>query len=1394
MTDELGNAMVPLPVDVIYQTSNNPNSRTMATYNMVLTYTQGVDTYTAAGAASFINPYPNLSPGYMQTDVAILFSTLVLDLPDLYVQNLVYDWNTAYDRPYAGDNLDIIVSIANQGHTAARNVQVVVICYEDGNVAVLNVTYTVASVAPNDAVIVVLPTTTWSDVPAGSHVISVTIDPNGTIPEVIGGKDNNKATLHIEVYQKLPDLSITSTDIINSPFPVIGDPVTTVITVHNIGLATATDALVQVYAGGDKDTGVLVGTSHVTASPGVNEYVTISWYPNMVGTYPVYVYLNAYRTITESNYSNNIASTPITVRLATDYAMDWIFNGTSEHANLTIPETTIDFEVRTNITIEGYGMLVLDGTMMKITQKGNYALKITVKDHGSLVILNAGRLTSNYDIRVYLIGNAQLIVDGSDITAKIKIQADDNADLYLASSNVYADLVAPETSSAIVTARDSNLASWSQFGGSAKAYLTNVSMPAVKAYGLAEIVIYQYIEVVVYDGNGFGIEDAFVEVNHITRADIAYVGYTDANGRIVFKVLSDIYYGNKDTELLGSYLLNADFTYGSVVYNADETNYPVSIPSFDVVHKGVKAPATFKISSALPDLDPPLIVSDTTPLRNETVTVKTLVNNTGVVIAHNVRVLFNDTYMLDGVSKTVTFHSELISSIAPGAGVWVNTTWLAWYPLGEHNISVVIDPYHAIKEMSAINNSNYTLVQVMGITDLYIQRSDVTLDPYAPVRQDSVSIEAFVHNKGDLSAENVWIIFYAQYPGTMAQKLNEGSIGLIDVGEFGNQSARWTPGMAGDYTITITINNQTAISFVQKVLDFADLKPTNIVYNPASPVVVNTDVVVTATIKNIGDSTAYSFVVQFFLGGTSGTMIGQTIVGSAASQSSVDVSIVWNAVITNGQKIQDNSITVWVNPERLIAEKNYDNNEFSQTIKVKEVRPDLYFPNNITVTKAGSVVTHASMGESIRILTNVSNSGVTPALGAEIVFYIKDADNKTAVIGTVYKDIGVNEIVGVLADWTINLGKGNYTLIINANPDHIIEESNTTNDQVTLAFVIDSPNLGLTINPLGTASYASGTTIYVSGKVTNPANSGPLSGVIVSVYFTQGGVRKSSNVTATSLNDGTFSMPVYIPDGLSGTVELNAVANNAEKSTAFATQITVKSTADNGVPWYVYLLILVCIAAVIIGFSMYLYKYGLGKMVECGECGALIPDSSRKCPKCGTEFEVGTAKCSECNAWIPSNSTSCPECGAKFLTQAIAEEEDAYLKKMRIQYEGFAETFKDEAKRVLGKKYHENKFMEWWKKQPSYMSFENWLAQEENKRKTGGIACPSCGTLNPRGASICHQCGTVIEQPKQPEGSADEQKADGRKPLRRIVRRPVEKKPEEAKSEEMKPEENKPQT
>jgi ribosomal protein L40E len=147
-------------------------------------------------------------------------------------------------------------------------------------------------------------------------------------------------------------------------------------------------------------------------------------------------------------------------------------------------------------------------------------------------------------------------------------------------------------------------------------------------------------------------------------------------------------------------------------------------------------------------------------------------------------------------------------------------------------------------------------------------------------------------------------------------------------------------------------------------------------------------------------------------------------------------------------------------------------------------------------------------------------------------------------------------------------------------------------------------------------------------------------------------------------------------------------------------------------------------------------------MVECGECGAFIPAASKRCPKCGVEFEVGTKKCSECGAWVPAESTECPNCGVKFVGEEVNEED--YLEKMRKQYDEMVSKYREIAKTEMGKRYSEKKFEEWWRQQPTFISFDDWLAKEEEKAKEGPVPCPVCGTMNPKEATVCHKCGTVF--------------------------------------------------
>ncbi len=126
------------------------------------------------------------------------------------------------------------------------------------------------------------------------------------------------------------------------------------------------------------------------------------------------------------------------------------------------------------------------------------------------------------------------------------------------------------------------------------------------------------------------------------------------------------------------------------------------------------------------------------------------------------------------------------------------------------------------------------------------------------------------------------------------------------------------------------------------------------------------------------------------------------------------------------------------------------------------------------------------------------------------------------------------------------------------------------------------------------------------------------------------------------------------------------------------------------------------------------------------------------------------AKCSNCQAWIPVDVKQCPECGVEFATGQV--EMADYEEKMRVQYDEVVAKLREEASRQLGRSLSDREFQEWWRKQPTFVTFEDWLREEEEMRKMGSRPCPVCGTLNSVTATVCHKCGSLMRDQRPPGG------------------------------------------
>ncbi len=209
---------------------------------------------------------------------------------------------------------------------------------------------------------------------------------------------------------------------------------------------------------------------------------------------------------------------------------------------------------------------------------------------------------------------------------------------------------------------------------------------------------------------------------------------------------------------------------------------------------------------------------------------------------------------------------------------------------------------------------------------------------------------------------------------------------------------------------------------------------------------------------------------------------------------------------------------------------------------------------------------------------------------------------------------------------------------------------------------------GITITAIGTSAF--------SGYLTTKSIYQPLEDIVVTGKATYTGtttpVPAGSTVKATisgttpldsklGETDGTGAFTITIHSHVKPKKDTNynvvtqiTATHPYYKKVSSAQKSDLITVKGNKAPPVVNMFLLIIIVVVIIivaavaGIFLFLRMKTWGTVVECGECGAFIPENATKCPKCGTEFETEVVKCSECDAWIPALATECPKCGVEF--------------------------------------------------------------------------------------------------------------------------------------------------
>ncbi len=674
----------------------------------------------------------------------------------------------------------------------------------------------------------------------------------------------------------------------------------------------------------------------------------------------------------------------------------------------------------------------------------------------------------------------------------------------------------------------------------------------------------------------------------------------------------------------------------------------------------------------------------------------------------------------------------------------------------------------------------------LGSSDITFWKGAVERDPPTVGVNEGITVRAMIRNVGTTGSSGIYVEFY--HDKNQDDVLDSSELIGYDVIEdyilpdsgTGNASITWTPeeNEVGDNKhIWVVVDpmvdpdtginelnesNNSAWTGVNVVLG-PDLSVDNIRFDTDDYEDINnategeTVTIVVRIGNREGHRSAKNINVSAYDGGELigyQYLLGLELIGGQTT----NVNITWN---TAGIDTGGHIIYVYVTDSTIINgylindQFTYDNSK-SKSFLVHpkpDLRPIIIPPytTNVTFLRTDNTVLtqNPQISQIVRLRSTIYNDGQMFIPAVNISFYYGDPESGGVQIGTNRTiSLSPNDYKNVTVDWVVDDPVGPREIFVWVNGYQEVMESrydnNKRSDEINVSAA--SVDVGFII-PLK-SSYKAGDTISVTAAVryagrTDGIPNVPYTITIYDIY---------DNVVGTPIpgftdEDGDIIEELVAPDE-PGEYELELIVDPGIPI-PLSHDFTVEEELAPGIPWLFILILLIVAVAAVLLVGVLLARYGLGRLVECGECGAFIPEGEKKCPKCGAVFETETAKCSECGAWIPVDSKSCPECAAVFA--GIEKEKKDYIERMKLQYAEYVDQYRNEAKDELGEDMTDEEFMDWWKASPKYIGFEEWLKREEELRKGKTYTCPSCNTINPESATICFKCGTVFKKEEEEE-------------------------------------------
>jgi hypothetical protein len=994
------------------------------------------------------------------------------------------------------------------------------------------------------------------------------------------------------------------------------------------------------------------------------------------------------------------------------------------------------------VLVEEGGTLIMTNLLYIVQQQNDYDYNIIVRDQGTLILEEGSVLTTNgHSLRMVLYDDAELhVLSGSEISSYIEIIAKERASITIEDSEIYGKFTVTDANAEVtLTATNSTFYEpFTTFGGNSIAQFTDVAVKSsptsttslsVYPSDNAVIEIYKWLHVTVEDGAGARLIGASVTVQDSQGGDI--VGDTSTKTTDDSgEVLFRIQVNEvQPSENSPFYTISGEYNYDiGVTYEQDQDQYSgTGKASFEPFPDVINNIEETLVQ--LEDLTPDLVIAD----------------DGGVKI------------YADGVERTADTN--------------------------------VIGTLETLLVVATVQNT--------GTSDIR-------------PNQD-LKVVFFIDLDGDEEMDS-------------GEKIGEKIDHLTIVkGESGLVNITWTVGAntpLGNYLIGAHVNPDQTIREYLDNYDDENIGSTLSTYQMVtSPdlYIENSDIVFLKRGKEANNATVEETILievmihcedadaeQVTATAYDGSPSNNDVIGASdpialiLRDSSAVAYITWD---TTGYSIGAHSVYIVISDQTDYDGTIITDQTPAMAVKILDIRSksDLSIADFILYDLNGDEITDNTvpLQNQLTLTATVQNVGET-VYSVDVSFWYGTAPGTNQIGKNVTLTIPRNQQMDASLDWVVTGVNEGERINIYAVVNYwgVLPETETGNNIATIQVDITEPDIGIVWDEVPTTiKVEPGEEFVVKGWITYTESKNPFTDTIEAVILDDGEQVGSPLSVTPSEDNGYFFATLLAPESEGDyTVEVRIPGTTTGQSTNLEVKEEVGLLEQEiipGIPFWIILLIIIIVVVAILVVGLIIGRFGLGKLVECGECGSFIPEGERVCPKCGTVFETDLARCSECNSWIPIKKKSCPECGAVFA--GLEKEKKDYIETMKLQYVQFVEQFKPEAIKDLGKGMTDEAFKAWWKANPKYVGFEQWLQMEEEKKTGRTVACPSCGTINAASAKVCLKCGSLFETGEEKKKKKKGRRREGRREREKTEEPPAAEAPPEVVEKKAVPPQEEPQ-